>query len=48
MIRLTTKFGQSHDQNRKCLKTQRVNSVVLSFLTQQYENILTQNLQLGF
>ena len=31
MIRLTTIFGQSRDQDRKCLKTQRVNSVVLIF-----------------
>ena len=44
MIRLTTIFGQSRDQNRKCIKTQRVDYVVLNFLTQQYENILTQNL----
>ena len=44
MIRLTTIFGQSRDQNGKCLKTYRVYYVVLIFLTQQYENIITQNL----
>ena len=44
MIRLTTIFGKSRDQNRKCLKAQRVNYVVVIFLMQQYENILTQNL----
>ena len=47
-VRFTTTFGKSRDQNRKCLKTHRVNYVFHKFITQQSENILTQNLQHGF
>ena len=35
LVRLTTRFGESRDQNKKCPKTQRVNNAFHKILRQQ-------------